>query len=186
MLSARSGLDVVATVSDGIEAIARVKLLTPDLAIIDDAMPGATGLEVVGEARRWSPGTRFVILTGRASPARLSEMLVFGVSGILLKSMAPDTICDAIEAVAQGREVIAPEIARQIDNYDIAQSLTPRERQVLEGIARGLSNSAIGAHLGVSAKTIDSHRTRLMRKLGAHSIAQLLLLAVRHGLIEAR
>lgn len=183
-LAARPGLAVVATAANGLEAIAAVKRHRPDLAVFDDSMPGTTGLEAFGEARRWSRDTRFAILTGMVAPARLAEMRALGVDGIFLKSMAPEAIGDGIEAVLRGEQVLGEGIDQHLARTSAANALTPRERQVLEGIARGMSNATMGETLGLSAKTIDTHRTNLMRKMDARNVAALLLSAIRHGLID--
>lgn len=181
-LEARPGIEVVAEAANGLEAIALVRRHRPDVAVLDDSMPGASGLETVAEAGRWSPETRFVILSGAVTPARLAEMRARGVRGILLKSMAPDAICEGIETVLGGGTVLGAEVAATLDAAET--DLTARERQVLEGIARGSSTSAIAESLALSAKTVDSHRTSLMRKLGARNVATLLVEAIRRGLID--
>ena len=183
-LTERTGLEVVATAGNGLDAIALVKRHKPDVAVFDDSMPGATGLEAFAEARRWSPRTRFAILTGMVAPARLAEMRALGIDGILLKSMAPEAISEGIEAVSRGERILGEGIDRHLAGTSAAGALTPRERQVLEGIARGMSNAAMADTLGLSAKTVDTHRTSLMRKLDAHNVASLLLGAIRHGLID--
>lgn len=180
----RPNIDVVATGSNGIEAIALIKTHRPDLAVFDDSMPGATGLEAFREARRWSPQTRFVILTGIAAPARMTEMKEAGIDGILLKSMSPDAIVRAIEAVLAGEQVIGEGVASMMSQVEMAETLSARERQVLEGIARGLSNGGIAETLGISSKTVDKHRSALMRKMGVNNSASLLLQAMRAGLID--
>ena len=183
-LCARGGLDVVATASDGLEAMTAVKRHAPDVAVLDDAMPVATGLETFAEARRWSPRTKFVILTGMISPARMSEMMTLGVDAILLKTMEPGAIADAVEAVLRGETVLGSDVPRHLADAGDRFGLTAREFQVLEGIVRGESNVAMAEALGVSAKTVDTHRMHLMRKMNARNIANLLVNAIRHGLID--
>ena len=178
------GFEVVGTASNGIDAIMLIKKHLPDCAVLDLTMPGANGLEVFIEARRWSPLTRVAIVTGNPSPAIFAQLAEAGVDGIFLKNASPEDICAGMREIALGRRVIASEIERAIRAGPDAAGLTTREIQVLHGIARGLSNPLIAEALGVSPKTVDSHRTTLMRKMGVHSTATLLVRALRAGLID--
>ena len=176
--------DIVGVAANGIEAISLIKQTRPDCAILDVSMPGANGLEVLIEARRWSPATRVAIVTGSPSPQILGQLVEAGVDGIFLKNSAPETICAGIRAISAGEKVIPAEVAGAVGKAGTGAGLTAREIEVLHAIARGLSNAQIGEALGVSAKTVDSHRTTLMRKMGVHSTASLLVLALRDGLID--
>lgn len=178
------GFDIVGTADNGIEAIMLIKKHRPDCAILDLSMPGANGLEVFVEARRWSPQTRVAIITGNPSPAIFAQLVQAGIDGIFLKSAPPDEICAGLGAVARGTRVIAAEIGAILDPGGDQANLTAREIEVLHGIARGLSNMQIADMLGVSPKTVDSHRTTLMRKMDVHSTATLLVRAIRDGLID--
>lgn len=178
------GFEVVGVAGNGIEAIMLIKKHRPDCAVLDLTMPGANGLEVFIEARRWSPRTRMAIVTGSPSPAIFAQLVEAGIDGIFLKNSAPEDICAGIRDIANGIRVIPPEIAGAVDTTGGTAGLTAREIEVLHGVARGLSNTQIGEALGVSPKTIDSHRTTLMRKMGVHSTATLLVRALRDGLID--
>lgn len=178
------GFDVVGVADNGIEAIMLIKKHRPDCAVLDLTMPGANGLEVFIEARRWSPRTRVAIVTGSPSLAIFAQLIEAGVDGIFLKNAAPEDICAGIRDIVNGMRVIAPEIASAVKAAGGTAGLTAREIEVLHGIARGLSNAQIGEALGVSPKTVDSHRTTLMRKMGVHSTATLLVRALRDGLID--
>lgn len=183
-LVARGGIKVVGRAANGITALSLIKKLSPDCAVLDLAMPGATGFEVVLEARRWSVPTRFVIVTGTGTPQVLREIERADVQGIFLKSAPVDEICDGILEVAAGGQAISPTMRKILEAATRADTLTTRELQVLQAIARGLTNRAASQALGVSAKTIDTHRTNLMRKLGVRSTASLLVRAMRDGLID--
>ncbi|TVS19034.1 MAG: DNA-binding response regulator [Gammaproteobacteria bacterium] len=128
--------------------------------------------------------TRVAIVTGNPSPAIFAQLAEAGVDGIFLKNASPEDICAGLCEIASGRRVIASEIDRAIRAGQDAAGLTTREIEVLHGIARGLSNPLIAEALGVSPKTVDSHRTTLMRKMGVHSTATLLVRALRAGLID--
>lgn len=174
------GLRVVGTASGGIEAIALARQLKPDLAVLDFQMPDATGLEVVLEISRWAPDTRCAIVTGVTRPAVLAQIAQAGVAGLFLKAAPPEQICAGLLRVASG-ETVLPE---GISVSDGVPDLSPREREVLEGIGRGLTNSGIAESLSISPKTVESHRASLMKKLGVHSTAALLARAVRDELIR--
>ncbi len=161
-----------------------IKQHQPDCAVLDYVMPGATGLEVMLEARRWSPKTRFVVITGTPAASTIRSLLSAGINGLFVKTTAPQDICDGIEQVLQGRDVIAQELQAMADHLDTDLSLTAREQEVLIAIARGQSNPKISELLGISPKTVDSHRTSLMRKLGVNSTAALLVRAMKNGLID--
>lgn len=178
------GFEVVGTAASGIAAIAAIRRLRPDCAVLDLSMPGASGLEVLIEARRWSPHTRIVVVTANETPAVLAQLVDSGADGIFLKSGPLEGFCEGLRRVVAGNRVIAEDVARLVGAADGNAGLTGREIEVLNCIARGMSNARIGSHLGVSAKTVDSHRTSLMRKFGVHSTATLLVRAMREGLID--
>lgn len=183
-LSDMPGLEVAGCAENGIKAIALIKTLAPDCAVLDLTMPGASGLEVVLEARRWSPDTQFVVVTGVNTPAALRELVRANVQGIFLKTSDANEICNGIARVVGGEQVFSDEVQRALDAAEQADGLTAREIQVLQAIARGLTNQAASDALGVSPKTIDTHRTNLMRKLGVRSTASLIVRAMRDGLID--
>lgn len=180
-LDATAGLRVVACVTCGVDAVAQARALRPDLAVLDYAMPDATGVAVMADLRRWAPGTRVAILTGTEAAPALARMAEAGPDGLFLKATAPDAICAGLLAVAGGRRVIDP--AAQA-GAGAAPSLSPREAQVLACIAAGMTNPAVAGQLGISVKTVESHRAALMRKMGVHSTASLLIRAVRDGFVR--
>ena len=182
-LEARAGFEVVATAADGFSAIAAVKAHRPDLAVLDLAMPQAGGAEAFAEGRRWSPETRFVILTGSAMDGQIARLVEAGVGGVFLKSGDLAQMLDALPAIMAGGQRLGAEVAARVEAAR-APALSPRELQVLQAIAAGLTNAQIGARLAISAKTVDNHRTALMRKLGVHSTASLVMRAVRLRLVD--
>lgn len=183
-LSSIEGLTVLQTVANGIEAISAIRKHRPDVAILDYNMPGANGLEVFLEARRWAPETRFLVLTGSMQAEMLAQMVEAGVHGVMLKDGSEAEIIDAVRQVRAGRTMIGASAQRMLDSASGTTDLTDRELAVLQAIARGHSNISAAALLGISPKTVDTHRTSVMRKLGAHSTASLLLTAVRAGLLD--
>ncbi|MEM8750463.1 MAG: response regulator transcription factor [Pseudomonadota bacterium] len=177
--------DVVGVAANGIEAIALVKQHQPQCALLDFSMPGVTGLEALFEARRWAPKTRYALITGHSSPARLNELIDARPDGLFLKSMPEEAIRDALLEMAKGRQQIPDCVKELLNDAKSGQKLTQRELEVLHCISRGLTNGQMAEHLSVSPKTIDSHRTNLMRKMNVHTTATLLLRAMRDGLIDA-
>jgi DNA-binding NarL/FixJ family response regulator len=148
-------------------------------------MPGANGLEVFLESRRWAPETRFVLLTGSAQGDLLRAFAEAGVQGIALKDGTEAEIIGVVRAVLAGRTVVG-DSARALMGAEGADrpEVTDRELAVLQAIARGHTNASAAEHLGISPKTIDTHRTSLLRKFAVSSTASLVMAAVRAGLID--
>lgn len=179
------GIDVVAEASDGLQAIAALRQHRPSLLLLDVQMPHAGGLEVLVEARRWSPETRVVILTGVSAIGKLGELVASGVDGLFSKSEDHDELIRKLPNILRGQRHIASTFETQLKNAPAAPVLSDRERQTLNLIVSGRSNREIGEMLGISAKTVDRHRTNLMNKLDVHSVAQLIAFALREGLIDS-
>lgn len=183
-LAALEDVDIVASATNGIEAIVEIRKTTPDCAILDYNMPGANGLEVFLEARRWSPQTRFIVLTGSTTPETVDTLVRNGIHGVSLKDASETEIVDMVRRVLAGAAVIGASAARLVANPAGTIVLTERELAVLQAIARGHTNASAAESLGISPKTIDSHRTSIMRKFSVSSTASLLIAAVRAGLVD--
>ena len=175
---------IVSQASNGIEAIAAIRLHKPNLLILDAAMPLARGIEVFAETRRWSPDTRVVLVTGFTSTAILLDWIDAGVDGIVLKTCSTEIMKTAFETVLRGSNYIAEDISILLENRPSPQSMTSREREVLSQLANGKTNSEIADQLAISVKTVEKHRASLMSKLGVHSMAELLVSALREGLLD--
>jgi DNA-binding NarL/FixJ family response regulator len=180
-----AGVQVVAEATNGLEAIALVRSHQPTLLTLDIAMPYSRGIEVFGEARRWSPDTRIIVFSGMTSEGLLSGLATAGAEAIFLKREEISAFTAAIPDILAGRRLLGPGVAEILDAAAGREQLTAREKQILSLIAQGLSNRDIAGRLGVSAKTVDNHRTNLMRKVQAHSVAELIAYAVREGLMDA-
>lgn len=178
-------IEVVGEAANGVELVTLIKRHTPSLVFADIAMPYASGLEAVDEIRRWSPASRIVILTGLTSRALIAQAHAAPVDGIFLKSDPPEEIFNAIPEIIDGRRVYSASIRKILNETTLVDKLTARERQVLLGVAQGETNARIAERLGLSANTVDKHRTNMMRKLDVHSAAELLALAIRDGLLDA-
>jgi two-component system response regulator NreC len=186
----REGLEVVAEAADGHEAVRLAGDLQPDVAVLDFAMPLLNGLDAAREIRRRSPGTRLILLTVHTEDHYVLEALQAGVHGYVVKTQAAADLVRAIREVRGSAMYLSPTISRAVveASFDKANPpgdmLSPRERQVLQLVAEGKTTKEIAAVLGVSIKTADSHRARIMRKLDIHDTAGLVRFAIRRGLIH--
>ncbi len=183
-LSALEDIEVIKSVANGIEAIIEIRKTKPDCAILDYNMPGANGLEVFLESKRWSPDTRFVLLTGSATTQTVNALVDAGIHGVALKDGTETEIVDVVRQVCAGKTAIGAS-ARLLMRLPVETvAVTDRELAVLQAIARGHTNASAAESLGISPKTVDSHRTSLMRKFDVSTSASLLLAAVKAGLLD--
>lgn len=175
---------VVAEASDGLAAITALRKHKPDIILLDAAMPLARGIEVFGEARRWSPNTKVLLLTGFNSAGFISDWLQAGVDGILLKSCESEEISLGIKTVLEGGNFVAGAVTEILKDTIKPLELTAREREVLSLVACGNSNADIAEKLSISSRTVEKHRGSLMRKIDVKSVAELMVYALREGLLE--
>jgi two-component system response regulator NreC len=186
----REGMQVVAEASDGREAISAAESLSPDVVVMDIGMPMLNGMEAARELARCCPKVRPILLTQHDEPQYVSAALRAGVKGYVLKSQISGDLVQAIHQVLRGQVYLSPGISGSVmaaykSKTEIATDpLTSRERQVLQLIAEGKSTKDVAALLGVSVKTAESHRSRLMQKLDIHETASLVRYAVKHGLVQ--
>jgi DNA-binding NarL/FixJ family response regulator len=183
-LIADGEVEIVGTVANGIDAIVEIRKTRPDCAILDYNMPGANGLEVFLESKRWSPETRFVVFTGSATPQTVNMLVEAGIHGVCLKDGAETEIVEVVRQVCAGKTAVSASARLLMKAPDGSVAVTDRELAVLQAIARGHTNASAAESLGISAKTVDTHRTNLMRKFEVNSTASLLLAAVRAGLLD--
>jgi DNA-binding NarL/FixJ family response regulator len=193
VLESEPGFTVVAEASTGGEALELASSLHPDVVVLDISMPGESGLRVAAELRRRVPETHVLILSMHDNTEYVLESLRAGAHGYLLKDTAATELRDAIRAVRRGESFFSPPIASRLSAVvrgDAAESsagalgqLTARERQVLVGVAQGHTNREIATQLGISHRTVETHRESLMRKLGVRTVAGLTRLALEAGLV---
>jgi two-component system, NarL family, response regulator NreC len=194
ILEEQPGFEVVADVPSGLEAIELAKRHQPDIAIIDIAMKELNGIETTAQLLRQSPQTAVLILSMYSDERYVNRAVRAGARGYLLKDTVEEDLIEAVRQLQAGQPFFSPSVAQLFqeahsrdiqankvdDRYDL---LTERERQLYHLLAEGQSNKEIAARLGLSLHTVETHRTRIMEKLGVHTIAELVLSAVRRGLI---
>ena len=182
-----SGMEVVAEAGEGREALRLAEERTPDVAILDIAMPGLNGIDAAEILQTRSPRTRIVILSMFADSEHVHRAFASGASGYLLKGSASEDIVTAVRQVMVGRRYVSPELSRldpartPADASPLA-SLSTRERQVLQLVVEGHSSAQIAAIVHLSPKSVDTYRSRLMKKLGVADVTALVKFAIQHGL----
>jgi DNA-binding NarL/FixJ family response regulator len=183
-------IEVLGEASDGPEAVRLIQELLPEVAVLDLDMPGLDGLAVLRETARLSPQTRTIILTRHMEEPYAVEALRIGARGYVLKTQAGTDLAAAIRHVHRGEVYLSPKISKSVVDAYLSSSdgpngkLSVRERQVLQLVGEGHPTKKIASLLGISVKTADSHRTKIMDKLNIHQTAGLVRYAIRNGLVE--
>ena len=193
LLERQAGFTIVGEAADGLKVAGLVERLRPDVLILDLVMPGLSGLDVTREVARKSPLTRIIVLSMHSSDAYVLQALRNGASGFVLKDASSTELIRAVGEVVAGRRYLSPPLSEnaiaayikraegaELDVYD---TLTSRERQVLHLTAEGLSNPAIGKRMQISPRTAETHRSRIMQKLGLRGKTELIAYALKRGLI---
>jgi len=194
ILESHADFEIVAEASSGIEAVEAARLHHPDVAIVDVAMKELNGIEATAQILKASPQTAVLILSMYSDERYVLRSVKAGARGYLLKNSAGDELVQAVLAVQKGTAFFSPAVARIFQNgfarlkdaretSDRFDLLTDRERQVYQLLAEGNSNKDIANRLGLSLHTVETHRWRLMEKMDLHSTAELVLSAVRRGMV---
>ena len=187
----KAGHAVVGEASDGREACRLAKKLQPDIALLDLSMPLLNGLDAAREIQRVSPRTRAILLTMYTERPFVLQAMQAGAKGYVLKSQATEDLIRAIQDVLRGAAYLSPGVAGLLVDAFLQgdgkgdDPLTTREREVLQLVGEGKTTKAIAGVLGISFKTAESHRTRIMKKLDIHETAGLVRYAIRRGLLRA-
>ncbi|MBI4699830.1 MAG: response regulator transcription factor [Deltaproteobacteria bacterium] len=194
LLAGREGIRVVGEAADGREAVAVAERTRPDVVVMDLGMPGLNGVEATRQICRRLPATRVVVLSMHGGVEHVRPAVRAGASGYLIKGAGLSDLVAAIRAVAAGEAFFSPGAAKLLlrdavagggeTGSGAAQTLTPREREILQLVAEGRSSRSIGELLHISPKTVEGHRGRVMDKLDIHDVAGLVRYAVRVGLIS--
>jgi len=194
VLEERPDWQVIAEASDGREAVRLVEQHKPDVAVLDVAMPLLNGLEATRQIVRRVPTTRVLVLSMYSDEAYVTQILKAGAIGYLLKDSADVDLVHAVTCVGRGQSYFSPAVARlMLDDYvrqrgdhavDRYESLSDREREIFQLVAEGKTNKDIAALLFISPSTVETHRARIMEKLDVHSAAEIVLYAVRRGVVR--
>lgn len=194
LLESEAGLQVIAEAADGLEAIRLCEEQHPDVLIVDIGMPKLNGLDVTARAQKLERPPRVIILSMHADESYIIRALAAGARAYLLKDATDEDLLPAMRAVAAGKPFFSPAVTavliedyvRQLQSRGLTDSyhlLTDREREVLQLLAEGRSNKEVATLLDVGLSTIETHRSKLMQKLNLHNTAEIVLYAVRKGII---
>ena len=187
----RQGCRIVGEAADGQEALRSAENSQPEIAILDISMPILNGIDAARELKKSAPKIKVILLTQHDEDQYVTDALRAGVKGYVLKSQVADDLVHAIREVSKGAVYLSPKISRAVVDAYLSKErlstdpLSGRERQVLQLVGEGKSTKDVAALLGISVKTAESHRARLMNKLDIHETASLVRYAIRQGLIEA-
>jgi DNA-binding NarL/FixJ family response regulator len=196
LLAAEGDLEIVGEAENGRQAVQMVKQLSPDVAVIDIAMPVLNGLEATRQITRANPATKVLILSSYSDDEYVQQLTEAGVAGYLVKQTAANDLLKASREAHKGNAFFSPSIAKRLRDQcrqafvsgrparKRADYLTTREAEVLQLIAEGRANKQIAAELCISIKTVEKHRQQVMNKLGIHDVAGLTRHAIAKGIIE--
>jgi DNA-binding NarL/FixJ family response regulator len=197
VLQSRPKWRVVGEATNGREAVQKAIELKPDVAVVDIGMPELDGVEVTRQIREAVPNTKVLVLTMHESDQMISRALDAGASGYLLKSDLTGCLPKAVKAIAEGKRFLTPKVSeivlkgflmtrsRQQEGQRGGTRTTPREIEIIRLLAEGKSNKEIASQLAIAVSTVETHRAKIMLKLGLHSLAELIHYAMRHGIISA-
>ncbi|HXN93418.1 MAG TPA: response regulator transcription factor [Candidatus Acidoferrales bacterium] len=195
ILRSRRGWRVVGEAANGREAVEKARELKPDVAVVDISMPELDGLEVARQIRQTLPDTKVLVLSMHESDQMVRRALEAGACGYLLKSDLTECLAKAVKAVSEGKHFLTPKVSEIVvegflnsgnqhqQDGRAGLRITPRELEIVRLLAEGKVNKEIAALLGITVRTVETHRAKIMLKLGLHSLAELIHYALRHGII---
>jgi two-component system response regulator NreC len=193
LLERERDFSIVGAAADGLETVRLTERLKPDILVLDVMMPGLSGLEVLRILRERTPRTRVLILSMYSSKAFIGQALQNGAIGYVLKGCPEEQLICALREVAAGRRFLSPPVTEiainayieqpKMGTFDPHETLTPRQREVLQLAAEGKTNAEIAVRLNISQRTVENHRATLMQRLGLKNQTELIRHAMRHGLI---
>jgi two-component system response regulator NreC len=194
LLESQSGLDVIGEAADGLEALRMCTESMPDILILDVAMPKMNGIEVAARVQKQERPPAVIVLSMHADESYIIRALAAGARGYLLKDATDEDLLPAIRSVASGKPYFSPAVSavlmedyvRQLQTRGLSDSyhlLTVREKEVLQLLAEGRSNKEVAVLLDLGVSTVETHRANLMQKLNLHNTAEIVLYAVRKGII---
>lgn len=188
-----SEIKIVGEASDGLQAVQLTEKLKPNVLILDIMMPDLNGLEVLRQVKERSPGTSCIVLSMQSADVYVVEALKAGALGYVLKETGPSEMLNALQQVVRGQRYLSPRISERLIDVliqtvekapaDPYQTLTNREREVMQMAAEGLSSSEIGKRLSISPRTAELHRGRMMNKMGLRNQTELIRYALKRGIL---
>jgi DNA-binding NarL/FixJ family response regulator len=186
------GYEVAGSYGDGQEGLTRSLALKPDIVVLDVGLPGLNGIEVLKQLTSSLPSVKVLVFSGRGSPGNIRELLVAGAQSYVDKMDGFSEFRKALEIIAAGGTFIGPRMAtamrtliRNPDGQRTTHPLSNREKQILQLVAEGFSTREIAGRLGLSVRTVDNHRTNIMRKLNLHNVAALTRYAIQNELVTS-
>lgn len=189
LLEAEQEFTVVGEAEDGVEALQLIERLKPNILILDMMMPSLNGLEVLRQVRNISPTTRTIILSMQSADVYVTESLKNGAAGYVLKETGPSELINAVREVIQGNQYLSAKLSKQLQASilnsasDVYETLTSREREILQMTVEGQTSQEIGDKLAISPRTVEVHRSNFMNKLGIHNQAELIRFAIKRGIL---
>ncbi len=194
LLKDATGVEIVAETGDGQDALRRIRAQRPDVALLDIAMPGLNGLDVLIRVKEECPEVQVIILSMHANDEYVRQALRAGAAGYVLKDAGAADLEQAIRAAVRGETYLSPAVSRHvIEEYakghgaepGLLEALTPRQREILQLVAEGHTTKDIAHILNLSGKTVETHRAQLMERLGIHDVPGLVRYAIRMGLVSS-
>ena len=184
---------IVGEAGDGVEALQLVERLRPDILVVDMMMPGVNGLEVLRQVKKISPTTRTIVLSMQSADPYVAEALKNGAAGYVLKETGPGELIHAVQEVVQGNQFLSAKLSERFQSSmeridgappDSYETLTAREREILQMTVEGRTSAEIGDKLKISPRTVEVHRSNLSIKLGIKNQADLIRFAIKHGILS--
>lgn len=186
IISSREGLEVVQTFDRAEQLLEALKKDIPDLVISDISLPGMDGLEMAKQIRKRYPDLKIMLLSMHTHPKYVKPAVEAGVHGYIAKDSTAEEVIDAIHTIMKGGTFITPQILSTLLQPGNDLELTPREQQILQAIADGLSTREISEKLAISNHTVEAHRKNLLTKSGCNNVAQLVVWGIREGLLNEK
>jgi two-component system, NarL family, invasion response regulator UvrY len=185
-LSKAEDIEVVGEAGTAGETLQMIQTVKPDVLLLDITLPDRSGFDVLADMRNIDTAPLVVVLTWHTEPSYAARAIAAGAHGYVNKAVEPKELLDAIRAVSRGEQIIPPGVEQLLATGEghPASALTARELQVMEMLARGMTNREIGEHLEISIKTVDTHRGHVLKKLGLRNNSELTRFAVKHGYVS--